>query len=102
VNCSFTFGDDNTFSHLSGVRLVRVMDTQKHATSLETTNAFTSAIYTCEEDVSHQSLQSTNCHRHPQERSTLECRPCDPLSMAANPCFQPRHACTERGTCRLR
>jgi len=78
VNCSFTSSDDNTFSRLPGVRLVRVVNPQKHATSLETTSALTPTVYTCKEDVSHQSLQSTNCHRHPQERSTLECGSHDP------------------------
>jgi hypothetical protein len=89
VNYSSTSGDDDTSSHLPGIRLVRVMNPQENATSLETTRTCAPAVYTCEEDVSCQSLQSTNCHRHPQERSTLECGPLDPLINTTNPCSCP-------------
>jgi hypothetical protein len=95
ANYSFTLGDYNTSSHPSGVRLVRVMNPQKRATSLETTNTRASMVYICKEDVSHQSLQSTNCHRHPQKRSTLECGPCDPQIDMINPYLQSQHARTE-------
>lgn len=84
-NCSFTFGDDNTFSHPSGTRRVRAMDPRENATSLEVDAAFAATIYICEEDASYQSLQSTNCHRYPQERPILECGPCDPRINATNP-----------------